>query len=48
MYLYMINMFVYSAVLLPSLKYNLMEKGLGSKMAVTVSHNNDSIYIKDP
>jgi len=30
MYLYMMNMFAYSAVLLPILKYNLMENGLGS------------------
>lgn len=30
------NMFAYSAVLLPILKYNLMEKGLESKIAVTV------------
>lgn len=41
------NMFAYSAVFLPVLKYNLMEKGLESKIAVTVSHNNDTTYIKD-
>lgn len=41
------SMFAYSAVLLAILKYSLMEKGLESKIAVTVSHNNDTTSIKD-